>query len=100
MKKTLLYLSLLMAVGSLPAQDKPADKEAQPTLEERFDLMLKQRDYLAKEVNRLQAVKESETAVATLQETAAQVGAKYNCLGWKKDFTCDKPAPKPEEPKK
>lgn len=90
MKKTLLYLCLLVVTQGLYAKDKDPAPEAQPTLEERFSLMTQQRDALVKEVNKLNAEKESVEAVTLINTSANEVARKYNCEGWRPDFTCVK----------
>lgn len=89
MKKTILLVCLL-AVTGLYAEDKDHSPESQPTLGERFSLMTQQRDALVKEVNRLNAERESNDAANQVNSSANAVAIKYNCEGWRPDFTCVK----------
>lgn len=96
MKKLLLLVCLV--VGGLQAQDKDKTPKPddQPTLDERFALMSQQRDALLAEVNKLKAEKNAEEALIKVQQTASETGTKYNCNGWKPDFTCNKAPAKPD----
>lgn len=96
MKKLLLLVCL---VGGLQAKDKDKPKpDDQPTIEERFTLMTQQRDALLAEVNKLKAEKAAEDSLSTVQQTANETGKKYNCNGWRPDFTCNKLVPAKPDP--
>lgn len=99
MKKLLLLVCLV--VGGLQAQDTAPKPDDQPTLNERFTLMSQQRDALLAEVNKLKAEKNADDALIKVQQTASETGTKYNCNGWKPDFTCNKATAKsdPQETK-
>ena len=92
-----LFFCSLFVLGSLFAEDKPKTPP-QPTIEERFDLLKTQRDFLLIANQTLQAQSKQVEAGNALDQKASAVSTKYNCLKWNDDFTCT--VKEPEKAKK
>ena len=92
-----LFLSALFICGALFAEDKPKTPP-QPSIEERFDLLKTQRDFLLAANQTMQAQAKQTEAGTALDQKATTVSVKYNCLKWNDDFTCT--VKEPEKAKK
>jgi len=86
-------LAFVILCGFCLAADKPKEPP-QLTIEQRFELMKAQRDFLSTVVQTMKA----QTAQSDAGTALDQIAAKHNCAKWDENFNCTQVA-EPEKKK-
>lgn len=82
------FIFIFICASGIVAQT--IDAPSIPTLEERFQMLMLQRDVLLKEVQLIQLQDAIKQASSNFDTEYKQLAEKYNCANFNADFTCIK----------